>query len=133
MQPESNNRAKWHDHKIYFIPTARKYIICISLAILSIFLILFFILPSVLQDSGHYGRKEIRIPEKSLLVLPFKNMNVNDSDQYLADGITENLINNFFMIRDLKVIPKSTSIHFGENIMGDSDGLDGDPFLLSWW
>ncbi len=121
MQPESNNRGKWRDQKVHFLSTAKKYIICISLAIVSLFLILFFVFNPVLHDPDYKRSKQIQISEKSLLVLPFKNMNISDSDQYLADGVTENVINNFFMIRDLKVIPKSTSIHFGENIMGDSE------------
>ncbi|MCW3804071.1 helix-turn-helix domain-containing protein [Plebeiibacterium marinum] len=52
------------------------------------------------------------ISEKSIIVLPFKNYSNNASNQYLADGIMEDLLNFLFWISDLKVVSRTTSEQF---------------------
>jgi TolB-like protein/tetratricopeptide (TPR) repeat protein len=117
MQPDRVDRGKRRDKMLQFFVDARKKIICVFLALIIICLIIFFVIPSLLNKSGHDRGPGKNITEKSLLVLPFKNMNINDEDNYFADGISENIINSFFMIRDMKVISKSTAEHFQGNEM----------------
>ena len=55
-------------------------------------------------------------PINSIAVLPFVNGSVQ-SDEYLSDGLSENLINNLSRLPQLKVIARSSSFRFrGENI-----------------
>jgi eukaryotic-like serine/threonine-protein kinase len=57
---------------------------------------------------------------KSIAVLPFVNVNDDSGDrdgEYLSDGLSENLINIFSRLPQLKVIARSSSFKFrGENV-----------------
>lgn len=59
----------------------------------------------------------LHVPEKkeynqSIVVLPFKNISENTVNQYLADGIMEDILNNLYTISELRVISRTTSEHF---------------------
>ncbi len=47
--------------------------------------------------------------EKSIAVLPFKNLNLDEDDDYFAEGLTMEIISHLSNISDLKVISKSSS------------------------
>jgi TolB-like protein/DNA-binding winged helix-turn-helix (wHTH) protein/Tfp pilus assembly protein PilF len=49
---------------------------------------------------------------KSLAVLPLKNLSGDPTQEYLADGITEALIGRLAGIRDLRVISRTSVMHF---------------------
>src|SRR5262249_4348887 len=49
---------------------------------------------------------------KSLAVLPLKNLSGDPSQEYLADGMTEALIGRLAGIRDLRVISRTSVMHF---------------------
>ncbi len=49
---------------------------------------------------------------KSIIVLPFKNLTNNINNEYIADGLTEEILNYLFWIGDLKVKSRTTSEHF---------------------
>ncbi len=55
-----------------------------------------------------------RPSEKSILILPFDNLSVDAENQYFADGITEDILNNLYLIGDLRVISRTTSMHINE-------------------
>ncbi len=57
------------------------------------------------------------IREKSIAVLPFKNLSDDSDNQYFADGIMEDILNRLFSISDLKVISRTTAEHFRESNM----------------
>ena len=48
----------------------------------------------------------------SLAVLPFENVGASPEQEYLADGVTESIINNLTKISSLRVIPRSTVFRF---------------------
>ena len=48
----------------------------------------------------------------SLAVLPFEDVGVAPEQEYLADGVTESIINNLTKISTLRVIPRSTVFRF---------------------
>ncbi|MFI5251686.1 MAG: protein kinase [Bacteroidota bacterium] len=48
----------------------------------------------------------------SLAVLPFENVGASPDQEYLSDGITENIINNLTKISSLRVVPRSTVFRF---------------------
>ena len=50
--------------------------------------------------------------DKSIAVLPFKNLSSEANNQYFADGITEDILNHLFRIRDLRVISRTTAERF---------------------
>ena len=50
--------------------------------------------------------------EKSLVVLPFKNLSGDDSYEYFSDGITEEIINALSKIDGLKVTARTSSFAF---------------------
>ena len=48
----------------------------------------------------------------SIAVLPFVNTKADTNTDYLSDGITETLINNFSQISNLRVVPRSTVFRY---------------------
>src|SRR5256714_1686337 len=55
-------------------------------------------------------------PAKSVAVLPFVNMSANKNDEYLSDGMTEELINALAKVPGLRVPGRSSSFAFkGKN------------------
>jgi serine/threonine protein kinase/tetratricopeptide (TPR) repeat protein len=48
----------------------------------------------------------------SIAVLPFVNTKADPNMDYLSDGITESLINNFSQVSDLRVVPRSTVFRY---------------------
>lgn len=49
---------------------------------------------------------------QSIAVLPFVNTKADANTDYLADGITESLINSFSQLADLRVVPRSTVFRY---------------------
>ena len=49
------------------------------------------------------------IPEKSIAVLPFENLSADPENEYLADGIAEEIISALSKVRTLRVAPRATS------------------------
>ena len=83
----------------------RKRIMLVSTGIISA-LLLAFILYTLLKQ-----------PQKSIVVLPFKNLSDEPGNQYFADGIMEDILNNLFRISDLRVVSRTTSEYFRESPM----------------
>ena len=48
----------------------------------------------------------------SIAVLPFRNASDDQSNDYLSDGITENIINSLSRLQQFRVIPRSTAFHY---------------------
>ena len=56
------------------------------------------------------------VPEKSIAVLPFVNMSADKNDEYLSDGMTEELLNALTKVTGLRVPGRSSSFAFkGKN------------------
>jgi len=52
--------------------------------------------------------------EKSIAVLPFKNLSKESGNEYFTDGLVEDLLNRISLIEDLKVISRTSSEIFRE-------------------
>jgi TolB-like protein/AraC-like DNA-binding protein/Tfp pilus assembly protein PilF len=78
--------------------------------------IILFIL--ILTGGGMYYLFEKKIPgDKSIVILPFDNLSSDTENMYFADGIIEDILNNLFLISDLRVISRTTSKRFiGTNL-----------------
>jgi serine/threonine-protein kinase len=61
----------------------------------------------------------VKIPEKSLAVLPFVNTSNDPANEYFSDGLSEELISSLSRLSDLKVIGRTSSFQF-KNKTGNS-------------
>src|SRR5882757_796467 len=61
----------------------------------------------------------LRIPNKSIAVLPFVNMSADKNDEYLSDGMTEELLNVLTKVKSLHVPGRSSSFAFKGRIDED--------------
>jgi TolB-like protein/AraC-like DNA-binding protein len=92
-----------------------KNILIASLGILSGLLIIYFLYVLLIYDNGN--RQRTKNTEKSIVVLPFKNLSDDPENQYFADGIMEDILNHLFRIKELNVRSRTTAEHFRENQM----------------
>ncbi|MFL6531498.1 MAG: tetratricopeptide repeat protein, partial [Chthoniobacterales bacterium] len=54
-------------------------------------------------------------PRRSVAVLPFANMSADKNDEYLSDGMTEELLNALTKVKELRVPGRSSSFAFKGN------------------
>src|ERR1700731_4341204 len=59
--------------------------------------------------------KKSAVPGKSIAVLPFLNMSGDKGDEYLSDGMTEELLNVLAKVKGLRVPGRSSSFAFKGN------------------
>jgi TolB-like protein/Flp pilus assembly protein TadD len=67
--------------------------------------------PARPQSEGLAGARA-SIPEKSIAVLPFVNMSADKNDEYLSDGMTEELINMLAKVPGLRVPGRTSCFAF---------------------
>jgi adenylate cyclase len=67
-------------------------------------------------EEGRPGGASLPAPNKSVAVLPFVNMSADKTDEYLSDGMTEELLNVLTKVKSLHVPGRSSSFAFkGKN------------------
>jgi adenylate cyclase len=89
--------------------TRLRWVAFLSLGLLLI--IIFFVLPFM-------GSRRFTGKEKSIAVLPFKNISNDTMQEYFSDGITEDIITQLSKIADLRVISSSSIMQY-KNDPGD--------------
>ena len=52
---------------------------------------------------------------RSIAVLPFKNLNANDTSDFLGVGLAEDILTQLAQIKDLKVISRSSSVRYANS------------------
>ena len=67
---------------------------------------------SLATPNHHKTELAVTIPEKSIAVLPFVNMSADEADEYLCDGMTEELVNVLSKVKGLRVPGRSSSFAF---------------------
>src|SRR5215467_8281798 len=55
---------------------------------------------------------ELRVPEKSIAVLPFENLSEDKANAYFAEGIQDEILTRLSKIADLKVISRTSTQHY---------------------
>jgi adenylate cyclase len=53
--------------------------------------------------------------EKSIALLPFKNLSADEVNQYFCDGVMEGILNNLSQIKDLRVLSRSSTDKYHES------------------
>lgn len=64
--------------------------------------------PRFEQDPVAAQPAQLAAKDKSIAILPFKNMSANGEDLYFSDGVMEAILNELSMIRDLKVVSRTS-------------------------
>lgn len=90
-----------------------KSIIIVSLAFLILFSLTYFLYITFIKEVNPVLR--LKDTNKSIAVLPFKNLSANRENQYFADGVMEDILNNLCHIKELKVISRASVEKFRES------------------
>ncbi|HEV8185801.1 MAG TPA: hypothetical protein VGP40_07575, partial [Chthoniobacterales bacterium] len=62
------------------------------------------------------SRSESRSGDKSIAVLPFQNLSDESQNAYFADGVQDEILTNLARIADLKVISRSSVMHYKSGV-----------------
>jgi adenylate cyclase len=64
------------------------------------------------EEEGHRSAASLPTDQKSIAVLPFVNLSADKNDEYLSDGMTEELLNVLTKVKGLRVPGRSASFAF---------------------
>lgn len=92
----------------------KKGILFYVVAVLSGLLLLILLAYMIYVAFSGY-REKLAEEKKSIIVLPFKNFTDNPNYQYFADGITEDILNNLYHIKSIRVVSRTSSDYFRES------------------
>ena len=65
-----------------------------------------------LEKAIRDGTLRVGQDKKSIAVLPFKNLSKDPDQEYFTDGMMEEILDRLFKIGDLKVISRTSSMHY---------------------
>lgn len=88
------------------LPSARLWVL------LGAATVLLFLLAIFLFGRGGNPKTTSQVSIRSLAVLPLKNLSGDPAQDYLADGMTEELIGRLAAIHNLRVVSRTSSMHF---------------------
>jgi TolB-like protein len=109
QKTESKVAGRWH--KNY------KNILITSMGILAGLLVIWFIYVIFLKNKDTSAEPGNKHSDKSIVVLPFKNLSGDPENQYFADGMMEDIINHLFSISELSVTSRTTAEYFRESTL----------------
>ncbi len=95
----------------------RRTINFVSTGILGILIIVYLVYSAFFSHSKSMEEDSLNNKEKSIAILPFKNLSDNKENQYFADGMMEGILNNLFRIRELRVISRTSVEQFRESTL----------------
>ena len=115
MQLSENQNPERHRKASVRLPENYKITLIIPLSILSGLLLIWFIYSTFLKNTDTTGRTSHI--EKSIAVLPFENLSGDPENQYFADGVMEDILNQLFRKSKLRVISRTTAERFRESTL----------------
>jgi len=68
--------------------------------------------PALVNDAEPALNAVVKTPEKSIAVLPFTNMSDDPSNEFFADGISEEILNALAKVKELKVAGRTSAFAF---------------------
>lgn len=92
----------------------------LSLSAVFLFLLLFSMIYFGF-NAAPVSEKQISGADKSVMVLPFKNLSSDETNQYFADGIAEDILNHLSRIEELRVISRTSSEQFRESTLSAAE------------
>lgn len=118
----AETKSKWIQQRGKLLVVASGIIVCLF--------VVFIIMDGFNSDSK--GFKTSGNVEKSIMVLPFKNLCSDENNQYFADGITEDILNHLSRISELRVISRTTSERFRNSVLPSTEiaGRIGINYLI---
>lgn len=104
----------------------KRQIILAASGIMILIIVTFLI--NILSTKINHSKNQ----EKSIAVLPFKNLSDDVGNQYFADGIMEEILNRLFLVKELSVISRTSVEQFRESKKSSSEiaSLLGVNFIL---
>lgn len=105
IQTSTIQRKKVTREKVFIISA-----FLVVAAALTWFTYFFFIDGNILREN--YSQKDKHL---SIAVLPFKNLSDNINNQYFADGIREDILNDLYWITPLRVVSRTSADRFEES------------------
>jgi len=97
-----------------YLKVKRNMFFLLSSAAVFIFTLAWFLYSHFINGPDRLKGPRLQEMDLSIVVLPFKNFSDDPDNQYFADGIMEEILNNLFRISDLRVISRTTTEHFRE-------------------
>jgi TolB-like protein len=118
-EEEQNRRAETPvdtegGHGPRVTPQAGRWLVLGGVAVLGLLAVTY------VMTRGHAGGAS-RPKITSLAVLPLKNLSGDPTQEYLADGMTEALIGRLSSIHDLRVISRTSAMHFKDTQLSVPD------------
>lgn len=94
------------EHRAHISPARRRLVLPVAAGIALI---------AITFGIFRHRRTDATVPEiKSIAVLPMKNLSGDPSQDYLADGMTEEIIGRLAALHGLRVISRTSVMHFKE-------------------
>ncbi len=98
-------RGIWKQHPI--VASAAILLCCALIAFLSV-----FFLRTPLRSDNNAAVIGQQIPEKSVAVLPFKNLSAERENAFFTDGVQEEILSELAKVTDLKVIGRISVMQY---------------------
>jgi TolB-like protein/AraC-like DNA-binding protein/Tfp pilus assembly protein PilF len=95
----------------------KPYLISVSVALAALIIVLVIFYLAKRGELSYHSFAQ----ERSIAVLPFKNLSSEKDSQYFADGITEDILNHLFRIGDLRVISRTTAERFRDSELSTTE------------
>ena len=131
---ETENQSKLSDPVIPDSTSLLKSrnLLVASTVILTLICLTFFWYFLFVSKATMFDVPRLKKGDKSIVVLPFKNLSDNSENQYFADGVMEDILNQLFNIKELQVISRTTGDLFrtGRNSAPEISRKLGVNFIL---